>query len=97
MFSCRVFFLLQSYVLSCTKGARNTLFPIVIFLCIQSVQPGCTTLDPVVSARLRTLDKVMQGVDVRFRSAALGLITRDVDTAYIMEILHAPKIGRAHV
>lgn len=51
---------------------------------------GCTTLDPVTAERLRTLDRVLRGVDVRFRSAALGLLTRNADTAYITKILHSP-------
>ncbi|MFM8178073.1 MAG: lytic murein transglycosylase [Candidatus Kapaibacterium sp.] len=52
---------------------------------------GCTTLDPVTAERLRTLDRVLRGVDVRFRSAALGMLSRNADTAFIMKVLHSPS------
>ena len=48
----------------------------------------CTTVDPVVALRLKTLEQVMNGVDIRFRSTALKLIERGVDTSYISKILH---------
>jgi membrane-bound lytic murein transglycosylase B len=52
---------------------------------------GCSTLDPITAERLRTMERLMKGTDVRFRSAVMGLLARNADTAFISTILLNPN------
>ncbi len=58
---------------------------------ILSVWAGCASLDPVAASRLRILESALHGVDQRFRSAAIRLVDKGADSAFICQILHYPS------
>jgi membrane-bound lytic murein transglycosylase B len=66
-------------------GCILTTFPISMFF------NGCSSLDPESAYRLKLLDGVMQGVNPAFRPAAIKMINKGVDTAYIGSVLRSPK------
>ncbi len=64
---------------------------LLFVLGLAALYASCTTLDPIAASRLRVMESALHGVDPRFRAAAVGLLDRGADSAFIVRSLHHPN------